>query len=133
MVLGGSEQRVLPRFTPINDSLGHQAGDQVLTEVTQRLEEAIGSGDTVTRMGCDEFIVLLPDLACEEDVLAVAGRILEVIARPLDVNGISVRLTASIGITLSEGKLKDPQQLIQETDLAMYKAKQQGRNDYQWQ
>jgi len=122
----------LDGFKPINDSLGHLSGDQVLIQVARRLEEAVRLGDTVARMGGDEFMVLLPDLACEEDILAVADRIMDVIARPLEVDGIGLRLTASIGITLSDGKLNDPLQLIQQADLAMYKAKQQGRNDYQW-
>lgn len=122
----------LDDFKPINDSLGHEVGDLVLQEVARRLEAAIRPGDTVARVGGDEFIVLLPDLAQEDDVLMVADRIMEHIARPCDMEGIRLQMTASIGITLADGNIGDPIQLIRQADLAMYKAKQLGRNHYQW-
>ncbi|SDG72518.1 diguanylate cyclase (GGDEF) domain-containing protein [Pseudomonas benzenivorans] len=122
----------LDGFKPINDSMGHHFGDQVLLEVARRMSAQVRPGDTVARMGGDEFIVLLPDLAREEDVLQVAERLLADIARPYRVEGIDLHVTASIGITLSDGLLEQPMQLIQQADLAMYKAKQEGRNHYQW-
>ncbi|MGF6691772.1 diguanylate cyclase (GGDEF)-like protein/PAS domain S-box-containing protein [Metapseudomonas resinovorans] len=122
----------LDGFKPINDSMGHHFGDQILLEVARRLNAQVRPGDTVARMGGDEFIVLLPDLAREEDVLQVAERLLADIARPYRVEGIDLHVTASIGITLSDGLLEQPMHLIQQADLAMYKAKQEGRNNYQW-
>lgn len=122
----------LDDFKPINDSLGHEVGDLVLQQVARRLEEAIRPGDTVARVGGDEFIVLLPDLAQEDDVLMVADRIMEHIARPFDIEGVRLQMTASIGITVADGSMEDPIQLIRQADLAMYEAKQLGRNHYQW-
>jgi diguanylate cyclase (GGDEF)-like protein/PAS domain S-box-containing protein len=122
----------LDGFKPINDSIGHHSGDQILIEVARRMCAQVRPGDTVARMGGDEFLVLLPDLAREEDVLLVAERLLSDIARPYSVGGLELHITASIGITLSDGLLAQPAQLIQQADLAMYKAKQEGRNNYQW-
>jgi diguanylate cyclase (GGDEF)-like protein/PAS domain S-box-containing protein len=122
----------LDGFKPVNDSIGHHLGDQVLVEVAQRMSQQVRPGDTVARMGGDEFVVLLPDLAREEDVLQVAERLIGSIARPYRVEGIDLHITASIGITLSDGELEQPLQLIQQADLAMLKAKQEGRNNYQW-
>ncbi|UTW07701.1 EAL domain-containing protein [Pseudomonas benzenivorans] len=122
----------LDGFKPINDSMGHSAGDQILVEVARRMNQQVRPGDTVARLGGDEFIIILPDLAREEDALLVADRIIASIAQPYKVGGIEMHITASIGITLSDGTTEPPSALIQQADLAMYKAKQQGRNNYQW-
>ena len=122
----------LDGFKPINDSMGHSAGDQILIEVARRMNQQVRPGDTVARLGGDEFIVILPDLAREEDALLVADRIIASIAQPYKVAGIEMHITASLGITLSDGTTEPPTALIQQADLAMYKAKQQGRNTYQW-
>ncbi|WP_271408336.1 EAL domain-containing protein [Pseudomonas sp. Q1-7] len=122
----------LDGFKPINDSMGHGIGDQILVEVARRLTQQVRPGDTVARLGGDEFILILPDLAREEDVLQVAERVIDCIARPYSITGSELHITASLGIAMSEQGMQQPMQLIQQADLAMYKAKQQGRNCYQW-
>ncbi|MFP3680174.1 EAL domain-containing protein [Pseudomonas sp. SIMBA_041] len=122
----------LDGFKSINDSIGHCFGDQVLIEVAQRMTQQVRPGDTIVRMGGDEFIVLLPDLLRDEDVVPVAERLMASIASPYCIQGIDLHVSASIGITLSDGDIEQPMQLIQQADMAMYKAKQQGRNNFQW-
>jgi len=122
----------LDGFKSINDSIGHYFGDQVLIEVARRMAEQVRPADTIVRMGGDEFIVLLPNLLRDEDVVPVAERLMASIARPYCIQGIDLHVSASVGITLSDGHLEQPMQLIQQADMAMYKAKQQGRNNFQW-
>ncbi|MGH8420010.1 MAG: EAL domain-containing protein [Pseudomonas sp.] len=122
----------LDGFKPINETIGHQFGDLVLVEVAKRMSEQVRPGDTVARMGGDEFIVLLPDLARSEDVVPIAERLINSISRPYRIQSIELHVTASIGITLSDGHVAQPTQLIQQADMAMYKAKQEGRNNFQW-
>ncbi|CAD5378451.1 EAL domain-containing protein [Pseudomonas sp. OF001] len=122
----------LDGFKPINDTLGHAIGDRILVEVAQRMAAQIRPGDTLARLGGDEFVVVLPDLAHGEDALLVAERLIHSIARPYQFNELELHVTASIGITLSNGEIEQPVKLIQEADLAMYQAKQHGRNNYQW-
>ncbi|WPP46302.1 putative bifunctional diguanylate cyclase/phosphodiesterase [Pseudomonas sp. AN-1] len=122
----------LDGFKPINDTLGHAIGDRILVEVAQRMAAQIRPGDTLARLGGDEFVVVLPDLAHGEDALLVAERLIHSIARPYQFNELELHVTASIGITVSNGEIEQPVKLIQEADLAMYQAKQHGRNNYQW-
>lgn len=122
----------LDGFKPINDSLGHRVGDQLLVEIASRLRTAVRSGDTVARGSADEFIVVLPDLAQGEDVVGVVEQLLQKIAAPYDVQGHTLHLTASVGIALDDGSIEDPMFLVQQADLAMVRAKQHGRNTYQW-
>lgn len=122
----------LDGFKPINDSMGHSVGDRILTEVARRLEQQVRPGDTAARLGGDEFVVLLPDLTHQEDALQVAERLLNHIALPYHVDGDELRITASAGIAVSGGEEENPLGLIQQADLAMYEAKRQGRNNYQW-
>ncbi|KHJ51270.1 diguanylate cyclase [Vreelandella venusta] len=122
----------LDDFKPINDTLGHEVGDFMLLEVAKRLEEELRPWDTVARFGGDEFIVLLPDLAHEHDVLQVVERLLARVSAPYWYRGSELRMTASIGIATDDGTIKEPRQLVQQADLAMYKAKRRGRNTFQW-
>nr|WP_297401160.1 EAL domain-containing protein [uncultured Marinobacter sp.] len=122
----------LDGFKLINDSLGHRLGDQLLIEVGQRIESIVRSGDTVARISGDEFIVVLPDLAQAKDVVMIVEKIIGDISAPYHINNQALRLTASVGITITDGKTDEPMALLQQADLAMYRAKQLGKNTYQW-
>lgn len=122
----------LDGFKPVNDSLGHRVGDQLLVDIAARLKHGVRSGDTVARGSGDEFIVVLPDLAQGDDVIKVVEQLLHAVAAPYQIQDRTVQLTASAGIALDDGSIDDPMVLVQQADLAMYRAKQQGRNTYQW-
>ncbi|SEA23013.1 EAL domain-containing protein [Alkalimonas amylolytica] len=122
----------LDGFKLVNDTLGHLMGDQLLMEVGQRLSEHIRPGDTLARLGGDEFVLLLPELHHEEDVVLIAERILHHLNQTFTLHGQELHISASIGITVSSGELDEPTRLIQQADLAMFKAKQLGHNNYQW-
>ncbi|HEY9118577.1 MAG TPA: EAL domain-containing protein [Marinobacter sp.] len=122
----------LDGFKLINDSLGHRLGDQLLIEVGRRLNALVRSGDTVARISGDEFIILLPDLAQAEDAIIVVETAIQEIACPYHLDGETIHLTASVGISTTDGSIEKPMALLQQADLAMYRAKQQGRNTYQW-
>ncbi|MFS8153207.1 EAL domain-containing protein [Vreelandella titanicae] len=122
----------LDDFKPINDTLGHEVGDFILVEVAKRLENELRPWDTVARFGSDEFVVLLPDLAHQDDVIQVVERVLQGLSPPYWYRDSELRITASIGIAINDGTIDNPRQLIQQADLAMYKAKRRGRNTYHW-
>lgn len=119
-------------FKPINDHFGHHFGDCTLQTLAGRLEGLIRPGDTLARIEGDEFAIILADLASATDAIAIVEHILAHIAQPMSINGVEVQLTASLGITMLTDAITDPMQLIQQADLAMYQAKQRGRNNYQW-
>lgn len=122
----------LDGFKLINDSLGHRTGDKLLIEVARRLKEVCRTGDTVARVSGDEYVMLLPDLDRNDDALMVVEQIMRTLSAPYTVNGENLHLTASIGIATTDGSISQPTELIQQADLAMYRAKQMGRNTYQW-
>lgn len=122
----------LDGFKLINDSLGHRIGDQLLIEVARRLKEVSRNGDTVARVSGDEYVMLLPDLARTEDALSAVEQIMRTLSAPYKVNDENLHLTASIGIATTDGSISQPTELIQQADLAMYRAKQMGRNTFQW-
>ena len=122
----------LDRFKQINDTLGHEAGDQLLREVASRLKGCVRDSDTVARLGGDEFVVLLPELADEKYASIVAQKILAAAARPFILMGQEFRVTASIGISTYPQDGQDEQTLTKNADIAMYQAKAEGKNNFQF-
>jgi diguanylate cyclase (GGDEF)-like protein len=122
----------LDRFKQINDTLGHEAGDQLLREVATRLQGCVRDSDTVARLGGDEFVVLLPELADGKYAATVAQKILAVIAKAFTLIGHEFRVTASIGISTFPQDGEDEQTLTKNADIAMYQAKAEGKNNFQF-
>ena len=120
----------LDGFKPINDRLGHEAGDRVLVEVTRRIREAVRAEDTVARLGGDEFVVLLVGLQQPEECAGSLQRLLDRINQPISVLGESLGVSASIGVALYPEDEQDADTLLRHADQAMYVAKQAGRNRY---
>jgi diguanylate cyclase (GGDEF)-like protein len=118
------------RFKNINDTLGHDAGDTMLKEVASRLRQCLRNSDVVARFGGDEFIVMLEDLPHGEDAASVAAKVLEAIARPLALGQQELHVTASIGISSFPADGGDLYALQKHADIAMYRAKEQGRNSW---
>ena len=122
----------LDRFKIINDTLGHTAGDQLLQTIAQRLKSLVRESDTVSRLGGDEFTVLLPNLENPEDVTIIARKILKVIPLKIKLLEQDIFPSASIGIALYPDDALDGDSLITFADMAMYHAKEKGRNNFQF-
>ena len=122
----------LDRFKQINDTLGHEAGDQLLKEVAARLRTCVRDSDTVARLGGDEFVLLLPALDDGKYAATVAQKILAVIAGPFTLIGHEFRITTSIGISTYPQDGLDEQTLTKNADIAMYQAKAEGKNNFQF-
>jgi diguanylate cyclase (GGDEF)-like protein len=120
----------LDLFKRVNDSLGHDAGDRLLRLVSERIRRAVREADLLFRMGGDEFTVLLEDVRGPEEAGAVAQRILDAIAEPLQVGHHEISVTASIGIALFPRDDVVAERLVKSADTAMYRAKELGRNRY---
>jgi diguanylate cyclase (GGDEF)-like protein len=122
----------LDRFKQINDTLGHEAGDELLKQVATRLKACLRDSDTVARLGGDEFVVLLTDLEEERYAATVAQKIITSIAKPFILLGQEFRVTASIGISTYPIDGTDELTLTKNADIAMYQAKENGKNNFQF-
>jgi diguanylate cyclase (GGDEF)-like protein/PAS domain S-box-containing protein len=122
----------LDRFKIINDTLGHDVGDALLREVARRLSESLRASDTVARLGGDEFVVLLEELSDPMYVTAVAHKLLAALAQPVILEAREYHVTASIGASAYPDDSADAQALLKNADIAMYRAKEQGRNTFQF-
>ncbi len=122
----------LDRFKIINDTLGHKAGDQLLQEVATRLKQPLRAVDVVGRLGGDEFVILIEEVSDSNQVATVAHKILTSIIKPITLMGQECRITASIGICMYPKDAEDEQSLMKNADMAMYLAKEEGKNNYQF-
>jgi diguanylate cyclase (GGDEF)-like protein len=122
----------IDRFKVINDSLGHDAGDALLVETGNRLRRSLRAGDAVARLGGDEFVIILEHASESKQIEAAARKILSVVGQPLQLCGLECRATASIGIAVFPNDGDDEQTLTKNADMAMYRAKEEGKNGFRF-
>lgn len=118
------------RFKLLNDSFGHSAGDQFLTDFSERLQSCVRQADTIARLGGDEFGLLLEEVATPSQAVLVADRIKRTLDQPFQLRGQEVFVTASLGIAMARPKSSDPEMLLRDADIAMYRAKHSERGSY---
>ena len=121
----------LDNFRAVNDSFSHQFGDALLVAVGERLESALRPADTVARISGDEFVILCEDLERDEQVEAVASRVVDALGAPFMISGVGVEISASVGIAFASQTNHDPEQLLHAADAAMYQVKRKGGASYQ--
>ena len=121
----------LDRFKVINDSLGHSVGDELLRQVAERIQEHVREGDTVARLGGDEFTLLVPGITAEEDAAKIARKICDAVHDPFWIDGRELFVTTSLGVSVYPSDGHDAETLVRNADSAMYRAKEQGRDNYQ--
>lgn len=140
LALALAQRRVMPvavlfldldHFKVINDSLGHTIGDELLREVARRLKAAVREGDTVARVGGDEFTIVLQELSRRDAATIVAQKVLQTIAEPIEIGEHRLYITTSIGIAFYPADGDDAETVLKSADTAMYRAKAEGRNTYQ--
>jgi diguanylate cyclase (GGDEF)-like protein/PAS domain S-box-containing protein len=122
----------LDRFKLVNDTLGHSMGDRLLKAVANRLQSCLRRGDTLARFGGDEFTLLLPEVRTKDDVVVIAGKILDRLNAPFVIDGHELFVGASIGISIYPEAGESEEALIQNADIAMYQVKGRGKNGYQF-
>lgn len=122
----------LDHFKNINDSMGHDCGDALLVIVAERLLECVRTSDTVARLGGDEFAIILPQISSSRAVSTVADKILQNLSRPIAIRETDIRISTSIGLALAPDDSNGAEELVKHADLALYRAKAQGRNNYQF-
>jgi len=122
----------LDHFKEINDSLGHDAGDQLLISVAHKLENAIRKSDTVARLGGDEFTLLLEDIEESNDIITITQKILRIMAQPIMIGKDEFYTSFSIGVAIYPDDATDAESLLKNADSAMYRVKEEGRNNYQF-
>jgi diguanylate cyclase (GGDEF)-like protein len=122
----------LDRFKTINDSLGHEVGDELLRVVSRQLQDCMRNSDTVARLGGDEFVVILEQLQDLKEVVVVARKILHQVSTPMTIKNQELSVSASIGISVYPGDSEDVEGLMRCADMAMYRAKEYGRDSYQF-
>jgi diguanylate cyclase (GGDEF)-like protein/PAS domain S-box-containing protein len=116
----------LDKFKAVNDNLGHDVGDALLVGVAERLGELMRDSDTVARLGGDEFVVLAEDIDSEEEAVALGERVIEALERPFPLATAEVAMLASVGVSVAHGPDTDPETMLREADIAMYRAKASG-------
>jgi diguanylate cyclase (GGDEF)-like protein/PAS domain S-box-containing protein len=122
----------LDRFKFVNDTLGHKAGDQLLKDMARRMQDAVRETDTVARLSADEFVIILPERADEKLAPAAIQRIMDAIARPAVIEGYEFVVGSSVGVSVCPSDGADPELLIKHAGIAMYRAKETGRNNFQF-
>jgi diguanylate cyclase (GGDEF)-like protein/PAS domain S-box-containing protein len=122
----------LDQFKNINDTLGHNVGDDLLRVLAGRLKAVVRDGDTVARFGGDEFVIILDNVAVVSDVAVVAQKMLDALAPPVELGATLLQVGASIGVSTFPADGEDPGTLLKNADIAMYRAKESGRNAYQF-
>jgi diguanylate cyclase (GGDEF)-like protein len=121
----------LDHFKDVNDTLGHSVGDRLLQAVGERLTSLLRRSDTIARMGGDEFMLILPEVSRVEGTAKVAEKILEAFRKPFVFDGHALQITTSIGIAIYPNDGEDADTLVKNADIAMYRVKARGRDNYQ--
>jgi diguanylate cyclase (GGDEF)-like protein len=119
-------------FKVINDTLGHEAGDKVLQEMGNRIKETVRTSDVVARLTGDEFVVLVQEVGEPDQVETVARKILSALIKPMVISGQECRVSASVGICMYPADVQTEQSLMKNADIAMYRAKEEGKNTYKF-